>query len=231
MKKKITIILLFAALVCFKANAESFRIGLNAGVAIPNENISQFSNEASERFNFDTISAFGDYILNTAASRGYSLSIKGRIELSDRIDLVPSIGITRFNEGLYDVVIPVQIDGKDTLLADVRSVANVVPIELGINAYLARELLGFIGVYGNASLSYNYLSYSCDYKWKDNIYLPFKTTNSNSRFGYSVGAGVDIDLYLITLNLGVSFHNINTVKGTDTEKAKNYGVFSVGVVF
>lgn len=94
----------------------------------------------------------------------------------------------------------------------------------------------FLSPYITAGLNYNYISYSCDYVWKEGISIPVKTLESNSKesensLGYAVGAGLDIDLSLLSLNFEARWHTLNIIKTHSTEPNKNHVTFTIGVIF
>jgi len=206
---------------------KSLHIGFVTGLAVPNDKVSQFFNESSRYFDFDSIKAVGHFILDKAASMGYKICIKGRISLSDNIMFVPAIGIARFNEGRFIVEIPgVTNDSK----IEVQTLSNVMAIGTGINGYLFKS---FFSLYFTAELTYNYLAYSSDYVWTRNISIPiFATQFDNShKLGYSFGGGIDMDLNLLSLNLEVKLNTLNIIKASSFEPTKNHFSITCGVIF
>jgi hypothetical protein len=93
--------------------------------------------------------------------------LKGRLPLSENIDFVPSLGITRFNEGKYDIDIP--IANNQIAHAEVQSATYVVSIGGGFSGYLLKK---FIAPYITAELSYDYIHYTVDYVWRRNATIP-----------------------------------------------------------
>jgi hypothetical protein len=224
---KIITLLLLLIISTNKLNAEnSLHLGISAGLAIPNEKVSQFFDEAKQYIQKDSINAWGNYLFNKASNVGYNIKLQGRIELSDYFTFVPSVGISRFNDGVYDLVVP--FGNGDTAHAKTQSTTNVVPISIGINAYLFKS---FISPYVSADLVYNYIAYSYDFIWDEKFAAPIATSTTMHRIGYSVGAGIDIDLALISLNLEAKFDAINIIKYNGHEPSKNYYTFSVGIIF
>jgi hypothetical protein len=232
--KKIYLLLLLIIVLTYnsyqvKSNEvrQGLRIGISAGLAIPNEQVTQFFDEARHEFSFDSLRNFGYFVKDKAVNVGYNFEIEGRIELSNHFTLVPSFGIARFSQGTYTVELPYTEIG-DTAHLLVKSTANIIPISVGLNGYLFKSI---IGVYATANLAYNYISYSYDIGSDDYSAIPISTSDAVSRLGYGFGAGVDISLGLVTLNLEAKFNSTNIIKMNSVEPSKNYGVFSVGVVF
>lgn len=226
-KYKIITILLIFIIPIIRLNAgNALHLGFSAGLAIPNAKVSQFFDEAKQNLEIKTLTILGDYILDKAANTGYSLKILGRLELSEHFTFVPSVGLLRFNEGLYDLVVP--IENGDTAHAKAQSTANVVPISVGLNGYLFR---GFLSPYVNVDLVYNFIKYSYDIFWYDDFAVPIYTSRPLHRLGYSVGAGVDIDLALVSLNVEAKFSMINIIRYNEQEPTKDYFSLSVGIIF
>jgi len=229
MKQYKTIIILILFIISVnKLNAEnSMHFGFFGGLAIPNDKVSQFFNDTKQHVKVDSVDTLGNYFLDKAANIGYHLKIQGRIELANNFTFVSTVGISRFNEGRYDLIVP--LGNNDTVLAITQSTTNIVPISVGINAYLFKK---FLLPYINADLVYNYVSYSYDIVMKENIYYPItKSPTTMHRLGYSVGVGIDIDLYLISLNIETKFNAVNIIKYDDKEPTKSYFTFLVGIVF
>lgn len=225
MIKKIKLIITLILLITIKVNAENkINIGINAGLAIPNEKVSQFFDNAKQIIDGKGYDTIANYILNTAANIGYNIQIQARMPLSNNFIFIPTIGITRFNEGIYDLV-PL---GIDTIIAKAQSTTNIVPISIGFNTYLIKK---FISPYINANLCYNYIAYSYDIAWVKDLTIPISTSNAIHRLGYSIGTGIDIDLSLISVNIEAKFSNINIIKYDDNEPNKQYFTFSLGIIF
>jgi opacity protein-like surface antigen len=204
-------------------------IGFTSGLALPNDNVSQFFHQTTGLFQIDSVTTKpSKFLLDKATSIGYTLGVKGRIELAEKFDLTVGIGIARFNQGRYDLVVPI----LDTTVAQIQSTANVVPISVGINAYLLKS---FISLYATGDVSYNYISYSYDYVWNNNLAIPIlrpdNGTDNDSRLGYGLGIGVDFDLNLFKLNLEVKFNSANIIGRSGDEKEKNYGTITLGIIF
>lgn len=82
-------------------------LGFVAGLAVPNSKVSQFYSDSKQYFDIENIGGIGNYVTDKAASIGYSIGIKGRLALAANLDFVPAIGLTRFNEGDYNLTLPV----------------------------------------------------------------------------------------------------------------------------
>lgn len=228
--KQYKILIIISLLFIFAMNeikAESqMHLGFSAGLAIPNEKVSQFFNDSKQFVPLDSIGVWGNYFLEKATSIGYKLKIYGRIDLSNNFTFVPSIGLSRFNEGKYDLIIPI---ATDTITAITQSTTNIVPISVGINGYLFRK---FLSPYINVDLVYNYINYSCDIVLKESIAIPVVLpAETMHRLGYSIGVGLDIDISLVSLNLEAKFNAANIIKYEDNEPQKNYFTFMLGIIF
>jgi len=223
MKKYILIISL--SILGLSFNAKSMNIGFVAGLAIPSEDVAQFF----ENFKVELPNtSIGNYILQNAATLGYSVGMKGRMELSNHFQLVPSIMLCRFNQSEYDLVVPDNTGLKDTI-GKINVISNVVPISVGVNAHILKS---FIGLYGMAEFSYNYISYSHDLVIYDDIVgIPLKISPTYSRLGFGIGAGIDIDFSLLKLNFEFKFNSMNLIGRATAEPQKTYNTITLGIFF
>ncbi|MDR0926478.1 MAG: outer membrane beta-barrel protein [Ignavibacteria bacterium] len=226
MKKIILTLLLILTTATLKSES-SFHLGISAGLALPNDKISQFYNDTKQKMDADSLSSIGTYFKKTAADAGYTVNVKGHLRLSDNIEFTPSIGIIRFNEGEYGLEVPYE-NKNDTAKAKVQSTTNIIPISLGLNAYLFRS---FISLYGTANVCYNYTTYSYDVNWSNYPAVPISTSEPISRLGYSVGGGIEFDLSIISLSFEATYNTHNIIGKSSEEPTKNYGMFTVGVIF
>jgi len=228
MKMKIIVIILFL-FIGTVAYSKPMNIGFTVGLAVPNDDISQFYHYVRDSLKVAPDSTrVGDYLLDNATSVGYILGIKGRIELTNRFDLALGIGLARFNDAQYSIVPAVGSLSLDTSFAKIQSTTNIVPISAGINAYLLRS---FINLYVIGDVTYNYISYSYDIVLKNKPGIPITNSTSDSRLGYSFGAGLDFDLSLFKINLETKFNAANIIGRVGDEKQKNYGTITVGIIF
>jgi len=204
--------------------SKPMNIGFTVGLALPNDNVSQFYNQVAAYIKTDSATTKpGRYILDKATSIGYTLSVKGRIELAERFDLALGIGIARFNQGQYDFII-----SNDTLSAKIQSTSNIVPVSVGMNAYIVKS---FINLYVMGDVSYNYISYSYDIVWNKKPSIPVTNIENNSRLGYGFGFGIDFDLNLFKINLETKFNTANIIGRSGDEQQKNYGTITLGIIF
>lgn len=212
----IIVALLFAASNAF---AQGIDIGFHVGLSTPNDQISNV-------YNKDKISLNNDSIGNLASKgmdAGYHIAVKGRIGLSDNADFFVGFGFHRFPQTDIEVKDPV----SGNTLATLASNTNIIPITAGLNLYLLRTGLG---VYVSGDLAYNYISSSLDYTGAG-IDIPISKTPSDSRLGFGVGAGIDVPLGLIMLNLEAKYNYLNLIGKEDSEGTKNYLSFGLGVYF
>ena len=226
MKKTIISISLFFLLGTF-LYSKPLNIGFITGLALPNENVSQFFHQA-KNIPLDSVTT-GSYLLDKATSAGYIFCVKGRIELTKTFDLVAGIGLARFNEGRYDLTVPTAVvPAMDTTIAQIQSTSNVVPISVGINAYLLKS---FIGLYATGDVNYNYISYSYDIVWKNAPSIPITRSENDSRLGYGFGVGLDLNLSLFKINLEAKFNSANIIGRVGDEQQKDYGTITLGIIF
>lgn len=210
----IHIVLIIASFLVYgTASAQLLQIGFYGGLSTPNDKVSDIYN--------------GDISVGKMWSEGkdagYHLGVKGRISLSDNIDFVGGIGYNKFPESKIEVKDPT----TDTLLLSLTSTTNIVPINAGINLYLFRSV---VGVYATGDITYNYITSSIDYNYKG-VDVPLSKTPADSRMGFGLGAGMDLKLGLVVLNLEGKYHSLNLIGKADKEKDKSYFSLSLGVYF
>jgi opacity protein-like surface antigen len=224
----ITVAIALLLLCSVTVTTKAMEFGISAGLALPNDNISQFFKQTKSEVVLDnTIKETGNYLLDKAASSGYIVEAKGRIGLGNNLDFVIGIGMARFNEGKYDLTVP----GKsmnDSTIGQIQSTLNVVPITAGVNVYLFKS---FVNLYATGDITYNYMSYSYDLIWKGAPGIPISNSENDARVGYGIGAGIDFDLILLKANFEAKFNCMNLIGRISDEKRKNYGTFTVGIIF
>jgi hypothetical protein len=195
------------------AHAQSLSIGV--GLSTPNEAVSSVYNNI-------TLQNFGED-LKDAASFGYHIQAKYRFGLGESVRFALGAGWHRFPEA--DIIIKNPQDDKTYVLT---ATSNIIPITAGIEYSLIKSA---IGVYLMGDLSYNYLANSVGLKQGD-IDLPFAKSETLSRVGAGLGAGVDFDLNVLTLDVGAKYNLVNLInKENADEPDRSYFALTVSVVF
>jgi hypothetical protein len=220
--------LLFSAgLILFTANAGAIGltdIGFKVGLATPNKNINDVYNKDLldvDRNNQDTVASW----LRESADLGYFIGINLRFSLKDNIQFTGGLGLNRFPETESAVTHP--SNPSDTILI-LSETTNIVPVSVGVNYYLVRS---FLGLYALGELQYNYIMSNVDVNYvKENINFPMEPTPSYNRIGAAIGAGIDLDIQVLTLNLEAKY-NISNLNQSEGEESKNYLNVTLGVYF
>ncbi|MBM2813646.1 MAG: b-brl protein [Ignavibacteria bacterium] len=214
------IILLFIDFIDAKAGSH---IGFSFGLATPNAQINNV-------YNTDKLSAGGDSLgklFREATDIGFNIGLKWRIPLDEKDNFVFGLGLAlnRFPETKTEI--KDQISGK--VLATLFTTQNVIPIAASINYYLFKS---FIGVYGTGELTYNFIANSVDFQ-KGDVPIPFAydLNPTDSRVGVGFGAGLDIDLSILTINLETKYNIANMIRSDAKEETKAYLTLTLGVVF
>ncbi len=226
---KFIVLIFFLLTINFSlfAGLSSLEVSFFGGLSVPNNHISNFFNAKNIAANVDSFESIGTFIENSATNLGYNLGMKVNAPISSNLNLYGGIAVHRFNKGKYTLSIPEE-NTVDTAFADFYSTANIVPITVGITAYLIKY---GIGIYLMGDISYNFISTSVDYKVKNKITLPLSLNKTETRPGCGLGAGIDFDIGLFILALEVKYNLLNVVGRVDNEPTKNYANVSLGVTF
>ena len=209
----------------FSANnifAQGIDFGFHIGLSTPNDKISDVYNKKSVDLQ-DSANSIGKFV-SKGMSAGYHIGVKGRISMSDKVDFYLGFGFNRFPDTDIKVTAP---NDPSKVLATLSSSTQVIPINAGVNFYLLRS---FIGLYATGDLAYNYVSSTLDYK-TGIVDIPISRTPSDSRLGFGVGAGLDVSLGLILLNIEAKYNQINLIGKDENEKDKSYVSFGLGIYF
>ncbi len=202
--------------LCFLGSSplRAVDLGIYAGLSAPNDEI----NNVMKWNDNTTIKKF----IREGAAAGYHIGIKTRIPLSEDFIFRGGIAYHSFPktqlllEGYPDV--------------QINTSQNIIPISAGMNFYFVKSI---VGVYAAAELSYNYISSSINYVEEGAIVgIPMEETDPINTVGFALGAGVDFDLKLVTLNLEAKYSRANLVGGSDEfANPINYFSLSLGVLF
>lgn len=213
MKRIIAIIglIVFTALPSYSQLA----IGLFAGSSTPNDKINDVYNE-------QTIKDIDEFV-SLGTQTGYHFFAKLRYPVSESFTFVGGVGWHRFPETFLDVILP----DSDEPAVRLSTVQNAFPISAGLNLYLTRSL---ISVYGVGELSYNYILNSVDV-YKGKLSVPINKSPKDSRVGFGLGAGIDLDLFIMEANIEAKYNMLNLIGKLDNEPAKTFFSVSVGVFF
>lgn len=225
--KQVVVLLLLINFSLLAESGGSLEFGFIGGLSIPNENMSDFFNVENVNIEVDSLKSIGTFITNSAADKGYHLGVRLSTDITSNIYIYGAITFHRFNKGSYKLAVSNE-ELSDTVLASFQATTNIVPITVGINAYLMRKT---IGIYLTGDLTYNFISTSVDYEVKKKITLPIYLDRTISRPGCGIGAGIDFDLSLFLLAVEAKYNLTNLVGREDGEPKKNYISVSLGVTF
>ncbi len=232
MNIKITLCFIALAVVLLAVPARSNNIEFEffGGLSIPNDEVSKFFNADTISARIDSLEGIGNFITNTATTMGYHLGIKARFELNKRFLMNIGIAYHRFNSGKYEIIVRDTVKSTKMDTAAVRSTPSMIPIFAGINAYIVRS--NFISFYGVADLSYNMMNTSVDITdWGSIKSLGgIDDDETASRLGAGLGAGLDIDVKLLTVNLEFKYNWMNIIGKSAGESSRNYAGISLGVI-
>ncbi len=213
------ILFLFAIFFIFHESfAKPIGVGFSVGLATPNSRINDVYN--SDKINLNN--KVWD-IAREAAKTGYFVGINLNLPLSENLNFQGSIYINRFPQSEIILYFPQQ--PYDTVV--LKSIQNLIPISAGINLFLFKST---VSPYILGNLSYFYNVNSIDIV-RLNQELPIATSKTESRIGAGIGAGIDINLEIITLNVEAKYWFTNLIGNVSGESNKNFLSLGVGVIF
>ena len=217
-----TILITSIMLLNFNSAKAVGPLGLHfkAGLSTPNDMISKvYSNENLTSNNIGS----GNFFTENA-DMGYHLGVAARIELSDMFHFVGGVEFHRFPRSEFKIK-----DPQTGEIHQFKSTQNIFPIHAGINlAFINTDLLN---IYATGGFAYNYISNSVDYVTDDSDYsVPLDMSPTDSRIGYFLGAGTDLDLQLLKLNLELKYQHINLIGKDSGEPDKQFLAISLGVI-
>lgn len=222
MKRSFFYLVIAAATLLASTTARAdLGFGFNLGIATPNEYINDI-------YNKDKVFSKGGNPLKhfyDASKLGYQLGVKLRLPMSENATFIGGIAWARFPETDIDVRDP---NDENKVVLTLGTNQNVIPISAGVNYYLFNST---IGLYGTGELTYNLISNSVDYK-KGDINIPIANSSTDSRMGFGIGAGFDLNLpSLFTINLEGRYNFTNLIGKVDAEKTKTYATLTLGIYF
>lgn len=228
LKKTLLLATIFTLFAVGMAKAQpGSQFGFVAGLATPNDQIANIYNSDQWDYTVSESNGIGNFITN-GMNTGYTIGAKLRIKMSDNVNFFGGIGWNRFPQTTLELRDPQR---NDTLLATFKTTTNIVPISAGVDYYIANDVLGLFSIYGVGELAYNYISNSVDYKTESGVDVPITLNPSDSRMGFGVGAGFDINLKLVTLNLEAKYNYLNLIGKTNDEGNKDYLTVTAGIFF
>lgn len=193
-----------------------------AGLSTPNNKIANvYSDENLTRENITS----GD-LYSENSDLGYHLGIGLRVGVSELIDFVGGVEFHRFTRSEFKIK-----DPNSNEVYSMVSTQNIFPVNAGINLNIINT--DILGIYGTGGLAYNYISNTVDYKDEESglsVPLNLDLSPDDSRMGYFFGAGTDLNVGLLKLNLELKYHHINFIGKAEGEKDKRFLAVSLGVV-
>ncbi len=218
---KIHILLLSIGLLIASSSLHAqSSFGLFLGLSTPSDQINNVYNSE-----FLTAPDFSGRMQRDAASLGYHGGVRLRFGLSEEIVFSGGISWSRFPQSKIRVSTGTQFD---SVVGELTTVQNIIPIAAGMNYYLVRKS---IGIYATGELTYNYISSTIDATVQGTP-VPIAQSPTYNRVGVGFGAGVDLDLKLITINLEGKYSLVNFIgRESSNEPSKSFVSLSLGVYF
>ncbi len=179
-------LLLPAFLVGLSLSVRAQRIGIGAGLAIPNDEIAQASTDLINN---------GVQGAEERASNGYYVELRGRF--GGNLALTGAIGYNKFVENrstYYDA---------NNQKVELTTSQVMVPISVGADMRLSE---GFVVPYLTLEATYNYYYRSFE---GGSGFLPSIESTGEPRVGAAIGGGINFDLAVADVSLGARLHVAN----------------------
>ncbi len=205
-------------LLLLHTTAAAQHFGLGLGLSTPNDDVNSVYNSDK----LSTSDGLSD-LLREATDPGFHINARYWLGLGGNMSLVIGAAWHRFPETQIEVRRP----DNDELLAVLQTTQNIIPISVGIDYPIFRELLG---LYLAGDLNYNLLFSSVDFVRGD-VAIPFDDSPSDSRVGASVGFGLEFDVKLLLLDLGLKYNHANIIGRETDEPDKTFLTLNLSVIF
>ncbi len=153
--------------------------GLFLGLSTPSDQINNVYNN-----DFITAPDFAGRMQRDAASLGYHGGVRLRFGLSEEIVFSGGISWSRFPQSKIRVAVATGTQ-LDSVVGELTTVQNVIPVAAGMNYYLIRKS---IGIYATGELTYNYISSTIDATVQGTP-VPIAQSPTYNRVGVGFGAG------------------------------------------
>lgn len=190
--------------------------GVLGGLSTPNDEINNVYN--SDKINWED--GFTN-IFRDGTKSGYHIGARARLGMKDGFDFVAGLTYHKFPMTLLNLKVP----GIDSTEATLQTTQNIVSISTGLNYYLWEAA---ISMYLLGDLQYNYISNNIEQIDGAVLNLP-SLSPSNSRVGFGFGAGLELDLKVVSGVLEAKYHIANLIGKESGEESKNYLTLSLGV--
>lgn len=218
MRRVFYLAFLLVFFISFSGKSQQLGFGFSAGLATPNSEINNVYNSDKINLNNNLWN-----VAREAAKIGYYLGVNLSLPLSQNLNFKAGISINRFPKTELKLYFPEQ--PYDTVI--LKTIQNFIPISAGFDFFLLKQL---ISPYISGNLSYFYNVNTIDIV-KLNQELPIATSKTDSRIGAGLGAGVNFDFALLTLNVEAKYWFVNLIGNVSGEANKNYLSFGVGIIF
>ncbi|MCX7735131.1 MAG: porin family protein [Candidatus Kapabacteria bacterium] len=215
------IFFLFLMLFCTQLAYSQLGIGFHTGLSTPNNQINNVYN--TDKLDLKKADYFGN-LVREATKIGYHIGMKLRLNMSDNLFFVGGIVWNKFPQTTIEIL---NSKSGDTLII-LQATQNVIPISAGLNLYLFQ---GLISPYLTGDLAYTIISNSIDFKQIPLTGVEIDPRVTDARAGFGLGAGFDIDLKLVYLNIEGKYNISNLIGKDSEEKNKNYFTLTLGVYF
>jgi hypothetical protein len=194
--------------------------GIFAGMATPSDLLNQV-------YNTDLISSpnLTGILLREAARSGYTIGIRLRQNVDDQFWFVGGVSLARFPQSVIPIIN--QANTKDTM-AIMTTIQNVVPIQAGMMYQFNKGLVSF-HVLGD--VTYNHLMNSVDVSYNSQSFPLPPEDESVQRIGFGIGAGLDVNLKILTATLEAKMNTINFIGRDQDEPEKRFFTLTLGVHF
>lgn len=219
--KKIFFAFAFFCLLANKLFAGAMDFGFNVGLATPNNKVNEVYNAPNIKYG-EKLDSTANLLYNGLKS-GYHVGIKLKMKLNDYFDFASNIGYNSFPESKIEVVDP----STGNKLVELSTATKIVPISAGLSFYPFRNV---IAPYVTGELTYNYINTAVEVTYFG-AQIPIPTTPTDSRFGFGIGAGVDLNVGLFDVNVEAKYNYLNLIGKEATENDKHFVSLVFGIIF
>jgi len=208
MKKLSLIIILVVSFILTSENSYSFlNLTIYGGLSTPNNQMA---------YVYQKDGTFKDFV-NKGINLGWHLGARFKLPLDQGLLFVASLGWNRFPDAQLEAI--TALDPK----VPITAVQDIIPIGAGVQYYIVDKT---IKVYLIGELNYNYFTAHGSF-----LGIPVPNTDlsqSSSRIGFVGGAGVELNLGIVSPLLEFKYSLANLIGKESGELTKSYFMLSIG---
>lgn len=215
-------VILLLTLVSTSFAVGPVKFGFGFGASVPNDQMGNIFNNSQQILD-KLDNSVADVLLNSEGI-GYNIGIKLRVDLPGNFIFSGGFAFHKFPD--QNIRLVVTDDEKAAIDTSVSVIPNLIPINAGLLFNVIDTK--FVDFYLRAEGQFNILSYSLSQTAAD---LTNISDTTNGRLGAGLGAGIDISLVLVRLNLDARYNFVNLGLRNEDEKQKGYFSLTGSIFF